>query len=166
MGRFEGCGLRLGCGGILINQQPAHAQFLAFPSSAKCLNVLAPYPDLAAAAAEYAEWSQAPFRFLQSPGPVADRALQSHRRDRFRPRCPGRLHALRSRTCHPELPAAKNSGTNTSPPSSSGPRPEMPTTPPQVRLPISGPNPAWRNMCGKISPSDADVSLIRQTFGP
>ena len=32
------------------------------------------------------------------------------------------------------------------PPSISGPRPEMPTTPPQVRLPISGPSPALRNM--------------------
>ena len=37
-------------------------------------------------------------------------------------------------------------GTKTVPPSSNGPRPVMPTTPPQVRLPIKGPRPAWRNM--------------------
>ena len=52
-----------------------------------------------------------------------------------------------------------NSGTLTVPPSISGPWLVMPTTPPQVRLPISGPSPAWRNIAGKMSPSEAEFSF-------
>ena len=42
----------------------------------------------------------------------------------------------------------------------------MPTTPPHVRLPISGPSFAWRNMYGKMSPSDAEFSLSSAAIGP
>src|SRR5256885_12949673 len=38
-----------------------------------------------------------------------------------------------------------DSGTNTCPPSSSGPRPEIPTTPPHGPFPINGPRPAFLN---------------------
>ena len=42
----------------------------------------------------------------------------------------------------------------------------MPTTPPQERLPISRPNPASRNMAGKMSPSEAEFSSSSATLGP
>ena len=52
------------------------------------------------------------------------------------------------------------------PPSTSGSEPRMPTTPPQLRLPISLPSLCARKRYGKRSPSDAENSFIRQTFGP
>src|SRR6266568_306717 len=42
----------------------------------------------------------------------------------------------------------------------------MPMTPPQVRLPISLPSPSVLKRYGKISPSDAENSLINVTIGP
>ena len=44
--------------------------------------------------------------------------------------------------------------------------PLIPTTPPQLRLPTSGPRPALRNMYGKMSPSEAEVSLRIATLWP
>src|SRR5436309_10658205 len=42
----------------------------------------------------------------------------------------------------------------------------MPMTPPQVRLPMSLPSPSVLKRYGKISPSDAENSLISVTMGP
>jgi len=61
--------------------------------------------------------------------------------------------------------AKANSGTLTWPPSISWPWSVMPTTPPQERLPMSGPIPAWRNIAGKMSPSDAEFSFRSATIG-
>jgi len=42
----------------------------------------------------------------------------------------------------------------------------IPTTPPQVRLPTTGPSFASRNMAAKTSPSEPVVSFSRQTREP
>ena len=55
--------------------------------------------------------------------------------------------------------AVANCGTKISPPSIAGPQLLMPTTPPHVRVPISGPSFACLNMYEKMSPSDAVVPL-------
>jgi hypothetical protein len=68
---------------------------------------------------------------------------------------------------HSPLVLAKpNSGTEIEPPSMSGPRPEIPTTPPQERRPTRGPSRASRNIAGKMSPSEPANSSRRATLGP
>ena len=42
----------------------------------------------------------------------------------------------------------------------------MPTTPPQLRLPINLPSLCWRKRYGNRSPSEAENSFNRHTIGP
>ena len=42
----------------------------------------------------------------------------------------------------------------------------MPTSPPHVRLPTSGPTPNLRNMYGSMSPPEPAPSSMIITFGP
>jgi oligopeptide/dipeptide ABC transporter ATP-binding protein len=54
----------------------------------------------------------------------------------------------------------------TEPPSISTGVPPMPTRPPQVRLPISGPSWLYLNIHGRASPPEPDASLAIITLGP
>jgi hypothetical protein len=47
-----------------------------------------------------------------------------------------------------------------------GRKPKMPTRPPQVRLPTSGPMPSLRNIQGMASPPEPANSLMIMTLGP
>ena len=52
------------------------------------------------------------------------------------------------------------------PPSIVGGKPSVPTSPPQVRVPTSGPSFRWRNMYGNASPPEPADSLMIITLGP
>ncbi len=43
---------------------------------------------------------------------------------------------------------------------------EIPTTPPQVRVPTTGPRPSWRKAWVKMSPSEPAHSSASATSGP
>ena len=57
-------------------------------------------------------------------------------------------------------------GTVTVPPSIRLGLPSIPTRPPHVRVPTSGPSLSLRNIQGSMSPPEPAVSSISMTFGP
>ena len=61
---------------------------------------------------------------------------------------------------------APKEGTVTEPPSTSGGTAEIPTRPPQVRLPTSLPSPRCRKWYGSQSPPEPENWLTIMTFGP
>ena len=62
--------------------------------------------------------------------------------------------------------AGADSGTEMTPPSTRGPRLDIPTTPPPDLLPMSGPSPASLNMHGKMLPSLGDRASRMAAMGP